>query len=46
MTTDVITVSPETEIVHAARLLIDNKVNGLPVVDDQKRIVGIVCQSD
>ncbi|MDJ0666247.1 MAG: CBS domain-containing protein [Desulfobacterales bacterium] len=46
MTTEVITVSPETEIVHAARLLVDNKVNGLPVVDDRKRIVGIVCQSD
>ncbi len=46
MTTEVITVSPETEIVHAARLLVDNKVNGLPVIDAQQQVVGIVCQSD
>lgn len=46
MTTDVITVTPETEIIQAARLLLDNKINGLPVVEDQDRLVGIVCQSD
>ncbi len=46
MTTEVITVRPETEIVHAARLLVDNKVNGLPVVDERQQVVGIVCQSD
>jgi CBS domain-containing protein len=46
MTTNVITVTPEAEIVQAARLLFDNKINGLPVVDDAGRLVGIVCQSD
>ena len=46
MTTDVITVTPETEIVQAARLLLENRINGLPVVDGQERLVGIVCQSD
>ncbi len=46
MTTDVITVTPETEIIQAARLLLENKINGLPVVDDQGGLVGIVCQSD
>jgi CBS-domain-containing membrane protein len=46
MSTDVITVTPETEIAQAARLLLDNKINGLPVVDEQGRLVGIVCQSD
>jgi CBS domain-containing protein len=46
MSTDVITVTPETEIVQAARLLLENKINGLPVVDEQGRLVGIVCQSD
>ena len=46
MTTDVITVNPETEIVQAARILLENRINGLPVVDDQDRLVGIVCQSD
>lgn len=46
MSTDIITVTPEAEIVQAARLLLENKINGLPVVDAQGRMVGIVCQSD
>ena len=46
MSTDIITVTPETEIAQAARLLLDNRINGLPVVDTQGRLVGIVCQSD
>ncbi len=46
MTTEVITVRPETEIVEATRLLLDNHINGLPVVDDRNRVVGILCQSD
>ena len=46
MSTDVIPVTPETELAQAARLLLDNKINGLPVVDAQGHLVGIVCQSD
>ena len=39
-------VAPETEIAEAARLLIEKKINGIPVVDDEKGLVGILCQSD
>lgn len=46
MTRDVITVSPETEIVHAAKILLENRINGVPVIDDTGRLVGILCQSD
>jgi CBS-domain-containing membrane protein len=46
MTRDFISVSPDTEIVHAARLLLEKGFNGLPVVDEKKRLVGIICQSD
>ncbi len=46
MTTDVLSVSPETEIVQAAKLLLENRINGLPVVDDSGKLVGIICQSD
>ncbi|MBI5590906.1 MAG: CBS domain-containing protein [Deltaproteobacteria bacterium] len=46
MTADVISVSPETEIVHAARIMIEKRINGLPVVDGKGRVVGILCQSD
>ena len=46
MTTDVISVSPETEIVQAARILLEKRINGLPVLDTKGRVVGIICQSD
>jgi CBS domain-containing protein len=46
MTEGVTTVTPETEIVQAARLLLERRVNGLPVVDKNGDLVGIICQSD
>jgi CBS domain-containing protein len=46
MTTTVITVSPQTEIPEATRLLLENRINGLPVVDGAGKVVGILCQSD
>ncbi len=46
MTKEVISVSPDTEIVQAAKILLEKRINGMPVVDEQKRLVGIICQSD
>lgn len=46
MTKKVITVHPETEIMQAAQLLLDNHINGLPVVDEMGRLRGMICQSD
>lgn len=46
MTTDVITLSPDTEIVKATQVLLDNRINGAPVVDESGRVLGILCQSD
>jgi CBS domain-containing protein len=46
MTTDVITVSPETEILQAAKILLKKHINGLPVLNADGRLVGILCQSD
>jgi CBS domain-containing protein len=46
MTTEVISVSPETEITNAAKILLENRINGLPVIDAFGRLVGILCQSD
>ena len=46
MTRDVITVAPDTDITQATRILLENRINGLPVVDAKRRLVGIVCQSD
>jgi CBS domain-containing protein len=46
MTAEPITVTPDMDIVGAAKLLLDNRFNGLPVVDVSGRLVGILCQSD
>jgi CBS-domain-containing membrane protein len=46
MTRDVITVSPETEIIQAAKLLLSERINGVPVVNHTGELVGILCQSD
>ena len=46
MTTDLITVLPDMEITQAARLLLENKINGVPVVDAAGKLMGILCQSD
>ncbi|MGD8344482.1 MAG: CBS domain-containing protein [Desulfobacterales bacterium] len=46
MTKEVITVSPDTEITKAAKILLERRINGLPVVDAFGRLVGILCQSD
>jgi CBS domain-containing protein len=46
MTRELITVSPQTEIVSAAKILLEKRINGLPVIDDSGKLVGILCQSD
>jgi CBS domain-containing protein len=46
MTTEPVVVTPEMKTVEAARLLLEHRVNGLPVVDAEGRLVGILCQSD
>lgn len=46
MTKDVISVSPEMEITTAAKILLEKRINGLPVIDPFGRLIGILCQSD
>ncbi len=46
MTKNVITVYPDTEIIQAAKLMLDNHLSGLPVVDKEGHLTGIICQSD
>lgn len=42
---NLITVSPDMEVTNATKILVENQINGAPVVEDGK-IVGIICQSD
>jgi CBS domain-containing protein len=46
MTKNVVTVTPDTEITQAAKLLLENHFNGLPVVDESGKLIGIICQDD
>lgn len=46
MKTGVISVHKYTTIYDAVRLLVDNKITGLPVVDDDDVVVGIITEKD
>lgn len=46
MTTEVITVNSATTIDELARLLIENKISGAPVLDDNGDLIGIVTEND
>jgi len=45
MTTDVITVTPDTLLEEAARIMVDHKIGGLPVTEGRK-LLGIITQTD
>jgi CBS domain-containing protein len=46
MTKDVITVTPQTKVSEIARLMSENDVSGLPVIDDSGKILGIITELD
>ena len=46
MTTPVISVAPGDQIATAARLMVDHDISILPVIDESKRIVGIIDRHD
>ena len=46
MTVNVITVKPETTVEALARLLIEHKISGVPVVKDGDQLIGIVTEND
>lgn len=46
MTTDPISVRPDTLLKEAARIMVRHQVSGLPVIDDTGKLVGIVTEGD
>ena len=46
MTREVITAAPETTVEELARLLIEHKISGVPVVDEDNQLVGVVTEND
>ena len=46
MKTDVISVKKDTEIYEAIRIMVENNVTGLPVVNDDGTLAGVVTEKD
>lgn len=46
MTTNVVTVKSDTPIDRALELLIEKNITGLPVVDDDRALIGIISEKD
>ncbi len=46
MTRAVLAVRPETTLKEVARLLVEHRISGLPVVDDEDRVVGVISEAD
>ena len=46
MTTDVIWVKKETSIYEAGELLLRNDITGMPVVEDDMTLVGVITEQD
>ncbi len=46
MSTNILTVSPDTDIYDAIRILVDHNVTGLPVVDGNQAVLGILSEKD
>jgi CBS domain-containing protein len=46
MTKDLITVSPETSLQEAIQILAEREISGLPVVDPQGKLVGVISETD
>ena len=46
MTKDVIMVGKKTNITEIATLMVENKINRVPVVDQEQRLLGIITRHD
>src|SRR5271170_1013936 len=46
MTRNVISVGPDETVLKAARLMLQNRISGLPVLDKDGELVGIVTEGD
>ena len=46
MVSDIVTVSPNMEIMRAMELLLERRFSGVPVVDEGGRLVGVLSKKD
>ncbi|MFC1965018.1 HPP family protein [Chloroflexota bacterium] len=46
MTANVITTKPDVLVISAIKALIKNHISGMPVVDDEGKLIGIITEHD
>lgn len=46
MTTKIVKISPDNSVRQAAKVMLDNHVSGIPVVDDAGHLLGIISEGD
>ncbi|WP_022853445.1 CBS and ACT domain-containing protein [Thermodesulfatator atlanticus] len=46
MTPDPITITPDVTVEFAAVVMLENRISGLPVVDEENHVIGIITQTD
>ncbi|MBW3540709.1 MAG: CBS domain-containing protein [Planctomycetes bacterium] len=46
MTRTVLSVTPDTPLTDAMELIVENRISGLPVVDEQGHLAGIITEAD
>ncbi len=46
MTSAMITVAPETDVVEAAQTMLEYRLTGAPVLDDHNRLIGYLSEKD
>jgi CBS domain-containing protein len=46
MTTNVISITKYESIMHVANILTEKNISGLPVIDKEQKVIGIITQAD
>jgi CBS domain-containing protein len=46
MTPNPISIAPQKPLQEAIKILVENRVSGLPVVDDAGKLIGVISESD
>lgn len=46
MTANVLTLGPQMEMLRAVHMLVENRISGAPVIDENGKLVGILSEKD
>ena len=46
MSHDILTIRPDDTIYDAAKLMLEHKISGLPVIDESNHLLGMITESD